>query len=53
MLKNEINIKPEETILDIGSGIGRTAIALSDFMNNKGVLHLESMNEDDNSSMMK
>lgn len=36
LLKTEINIKPSDKILDIGSGVGRTAIALSDYLNEDG-----------------
>lgn len=37
LLKTHIDLQPEDTILDIGSGIGRTAIALTSFLNNKGL----------------
>ncbi len=33
LLKDEINLLPSDTILDIGSGVGRTAIALSSYLN--------------------
>jgi len=36
LLKDNINLKPNDTILDIGSGIGRTAISLSSYLNSKG-----------------
>ena len=36
LLKELANLKPEDAILDIGSGIGRTAIALTSFVNKKG-----------------
>lgn len=32
LLKSEIGIKPTDHVLDIGSGIGRTAIALTDYL---------------------
>lgn len=36
LLKNEINLKPDDILLDIGSGIGRTAISLSVYLNSRG-----------------
>ena len=36
MLKEYANLQPHHNVLDIGSGIGRTAIALTDFLNEKG-----------------
>lgn len=36
LLKNEIDLKPNDSILDIGSGIGRTAISLSTYLNKEG-----------------
>lgn len=36
VLKESANLKPEDRVLDIGSGIGRTAIALSGYLNSKG-----------------
>ncbi len=36
ILKNNIDIKPDDCILDIGSGIGRTAIALTKYLSEKG-----------------
>lgn len=36
LLKSEINLQPEDKVLDIGSGIGRTAIALTDYLNKNG-----------------
>lgn len=36
MLKNDISLKPADRILDIGSGIGRTAIALTGFLSEDG-----------------
>jgi SAM-dependent methyltransferase len=36
LLKNHINLKPTDTILDIGSGIGRTAIALTEYLQPEG-----------------
>ena len=36
LLQNEINLKPDDTVLDIGSGIGRTAISLSNYLNSSG-----------------
>lgn len=35
-LKTKINLKPDDAVLDIGSGIGRTAIALTDYLNSMG-----------------
>ncbi|NRA91669.1 MAG: class I SAM-dependent methyltransferase, partial [Psychroserpens sp.] len=35
-LKKEIDLKPEDHVLDIGSGIGRTAIALTNYLNDNG-----------------
>jgi len=37
LLKNEINLQPDDYVLDIGSGIGRTAIALTTYLNQKGI----------------
>jgi len=36
LLKNHIDLKPNDTILDIGSGIGRTAIALTEYLEPEG-----------------
>lgn len=36
LLKTHIFLEPENKVLDIGSGIGRTAVALTKFLNNKG-----------------
>ncbi|WP_431136413.1 class I SAM-dependent methyltransferase [Psychroserpens mesophilus] len=36
LLKNHINLKPTDTVLDIGSGIGRTAIALTEYLEPEG-----------------
>jgi len=36
LLKDQISLKPEDTVLDIGSGIGRTAISLSEYLNSNG-----------------
>ncbi|MGC1206109.1 MAG: class I SAM-dependent methyltransferase, partial [Flavobacteriaceae bacterium] len=36
LLQSEINLKPDDTVLDIGSGIGRTAIALTNYLNSNG-----------------
>lgn len=36
VLKETADLKPEDRVLDIGSGIGRTAIALSGYLNSKG-----------------
>lgn len=36
MLKKYANLQPNHQVLDIGSGIGRTAIALTDFLSEKG-----------------
>jgi ubiquinone/menaquinone biosynthesis C-methylase UbiE len=33
LLKTYANLKPENRVLDVGSGIGRTAFALKDFLN--------------------
>lgn len=35
-LKQTIDLKPDDIVLDIGSGIGRTAIALSGYLNSEG-----------------
>lgn len=32
LLKKHINLKPEDNVLDIGSGIGRTAVALTKYL---------------------
>lgn len=37
LLKKHINLKPNDEILDIGSGIGRTAIALTEYLEPKGI----------------
>ncbi len=36
MLKEHAKLQPNHSVLDIGSGIGRTAIALTGFLNQKG-----------------
>jgi SAM-dependent methyltransferase len=36
LLKQFIDLKPEDQVLDIGSGVGRTAIALTEYLNEKG-----------------
>ena len=36
LLKETINLQPNDAILDIGSGIGRTAIALTGYHNKNG-----------------
>ncbi len=36
LLQNEIGLKPDDIVLDIGSGIGRTAISLSEYLSPKG-----------------
>ena len=36
LLEDHINLKPNDAILDIGSGIGRTAIALTEFLASNG-----------------
>ncbi|GAA3602142.1 methyltransferase domain-containing protein [Flavivirga amylovorans] len=36
LLKEEINLIPSDSVLDIGSGVGRTAIALTTYINEKG-----------------
>ncbi len=36
LLKQYIDLKPDDSVLDIGSGIGRTAIALTSFLGSKG-----------------
>jgi ubiquinone/menaquinone biosynthesis C-methylase UbiE len=36
LLKQFVNLKPEDQVLDIGSGVGRTAIALTEYLNEKG-----------------
>ena len=36
LLKQEIDLKPSDHVLDIGSGIGRTAISLCEFLDNHG-----------------
>ena len=33
LLKNYANLKPSDTVLDVGSGIGRSAVALTNFLN--------------------
>lgn len=35
-LKQYINLKPNDSVLDIGSGVGRSAIALSTYLNEQG-----------------
>lgn len=35
-LKQTIDLKPDDTVLDIGSGIGRTAIALTSYLSSEG-----------------
>ncbi len=37
LLEQYIDLKPTEAVLDIGSGIGRTAIALTDFLGKEGI----------------
>ena len=39
LLKKYISLQPEDRVLDIGSGIGRTAFALTKFLNDKGSYH--------------
>lgn len=36
ILKNELLLRPNDHVLDIGSGIGRTAIALTQYLNREG-----------------
>lgn len=36
LLQNTIDLKQDDTVLDIGSGIGRTAISLSGYLNSNG-----------------
>ena len=36
LMQEEIGLQPTDVVLDIGSGIGRTAIALSEFLNEEG-----------------
>ncbi|WP_242130717.1 class I SAM-dependent methyltransferase [Aestuariivivens marinum] len=36
LLKEEIDLLPSDNVLDIGSGVGRTAIALTEHLNNEG-----------------
>lgn len=36
LLKEHIHLRPEDSVLDIGSGIGRTAMALTGYMNING-----------------
>lgn len=36
ILQNEINLKPDDTVLDIGCGIGRTAISLCEYLQSNG-----------------
>ena len=36
LLKEEISLKPYDNILDIGSGVGRTAIALTSYLDERG-----------------
>lgn len=37
LLINTINLKPNNSVLDIGSGIGRTAIALTEYLDKNGM----------------
>lgn len=37
LLKEHIDLKPNDHMLDIGSGIGRTAIALTEYLNPDGI----------------
>lgn len=37
LLKKYANLSQEDNVLDIGSGIGRTAIALKDYLNNNAI----------------
>src|SRR5690606_32994477 len=37
LLKNEIGLKPGDFVLDIGSGIGRTAISLTEYLDKTGI----------------
>jgi SAM-dependent methyltransferase len=39
LLREFIDLKPEDQVLDIGSGVGRTAIALTEYLNEKGSYH--------------
>jgi len=39
LLREFIDLKPEDKVLDIGSGVGRTAIALTEYLNEKGSYH--------------
>ena len=36
LLKEEIELKPTDAVLDIGCGVGRTAIALTQYLNKEG-----------------
>jgi ubiquinone/menaquinone biosynthesis C-methylase UbiE len=36
LLKKLAGLKPEDTVLDVGSGIGRTAVALTSFLSSEG-----------------
>ena len=36
LLKKHLDLQPEDSVLDIGSGLGRTAVALTGFLNAKG-----------------
>lgn len=36
LLKDHIKLQPDDTVLDIGSGIGRTAISLTDYLTPNG-----------------
>lgn len=36
LLKEEINLLPNDAVLDIGSGVGRTAIAITTYLNKEG-----------------
>lgn len=36
LLKKYIDIQPDNSVLDVGSGIGRTAVPLTDFLNKDG-----------------
>lgn len=39
ILIEDLHLRPNDTILDIGSGVGRTAIALSSYLNNNAEYH--------------
>lgn len=36
LLQQHIDLRPTDSVLDIGSGVGRTAIALTEYLNNVG-----------------